>query len=87
MDRATPLQKSANPIEKIDTREELSKLANVSHDTMSKVKKIEEKASNEIKEKLSSGEVSINQAYREIKKVMKMQTKNRSGKYFPDLNQ
>lgn len=52
----------------IDTKKELSKVANVSHDTIAKVKKIQEKATEEVKEKLSSGEVSINSAYQEIKK-------------------
>lgn len=49
----TVLQKSAErkePIEPIDTREELDKVAGVSHDTIHKVEKIEEKAPEEIKE-------------------------------------
>ena len=52
----------------IDTRKELSQVAAVSHDTIAKVKKIQEKAPEEIKAKLSTGEVSINAAYKEIKK-------------------
>lgn len=59
-------QKSDEP--SIDTKKELATIAGVSHDTISKVKVIEQKASPEIKQKLSSGEVSINQAYGEIKK-------------------
>jgi len=55
----------------VDTRKELSKVASVSHDTIAKVKKIQEKASEEVKEKLSTGEVSINAAYKEIKKEEK----------------
>jgi DNA modification methylase len=58
------LQKSAKP----DTRKELSKVAAVSHDTIAKVKKIQEKAPEEIKQKLRTGEVSINAAYKKIKK-------------------
>ena len=58
----------ANPIE---TRKELSKVASVSHDTIAKVKKIQEKAPQEIKTKLSTGEISINAAYKEIKKEEK----------------
>ena len=54
--------------EPIKTRKELSKVANVSHDTMAKVKKIQEKATEEVKAKLSTGEVSINAAYQDIKK-------------------
>ena len=61
------LQKSAKP----DTRKELSKVANVSHDTIAKVKHIEAKANEETKAKLSTGEVSINQVYQEIKKEEK----------------
>ena len=63
------MQKSAKSNEAIiDTRKELSKVANVSHDTIAKVKKIQEKATEEVKAKLSTGEVSINAAYQEIKK-------------------
>ena len=55
----------------IDTRQELSKVANVSHGTLDKVKKIQAQASEEVKAKLSTGEVSINSAYQEIKKEEK----------------
>jgi hypothetical protein len=60
----------ANPIEikPIDTRKELSKIANVSHGTLDKVKQIQTNSSDEVKEKLISGDMSINQAYQEIKK-------------------
>jgi N6-adenosine-specific RNA methylase IME4 len=57
----------------IETRKELAKVANVSHDTIAKVKVIEAKAPEEVKAKLSTGEVSINQAYQEIKKEEKKQ--------------
>ena len=57
----------------IETRNELSKVASVSHDTISKVKKIQEKAPQEVKAKLATGEVSINAAYKEIKKEEKKQ--------------
>lgn len=59
-------QKSVEPL--IDTQKELAKVAKVSHDTIAKVKVIEAKAAPEVKQKLSTGEVSINQAYKEIKK-------------------
>ena len=62
-------QISANPIiQKVETRQEIAKVANVSHDTISKVKKIEATASPEIKAKVSTGEISINEAFKEIKK-------------------
>lgn len=52
----------------VETRQEIAKVANVSHDTISKVKKIEATASPEIKAKVSTGEISINEAFKEIKK-------------------
>jgi len=55
----------------IDTKKELAKIANVSHDTIAKVKVLQAKASDEVKEQLRTGEVSINQAYKEIKKEEK----------------
>jgi|694.fasta_scaffold04679_12 DNA modification methylase len=58
-------------IEKVNSVKEVAKVANLSHDTIAKVKKIEEKAAPEIKEKLSTGELSINQAYQDIKKEEK----------------
>jgi len=61
----------AKAIDKINTRQELSKVANVSHGTLDKVKKIQAQASEEVKAKLSTGEVSINSAYQEIKKEEK----------------
>jgi ParB-like chromosome segregation protein Spo0J len=68
-DKKSGLQISANPIiEKIDTRQEIAKIANVSHDTIAKVKKIQAVATPEVKEKLNTGTMSINEAYKEIKK-------------------
>tara|TARA_R100000231_G_scaffold137735_1_gene114624 strand:+ start:42 stop:1172 length:1131 start_codon:yes stop_codon:yes gene_type:complete len=61
----------------IDTRKELSKVASVSHDTIAKVKKIQEKAPEEIKTKLSTGEISINAAYKEIKKEEKKEERDK----------
>jgi DNA modification methylase len=69
-------QKSAEvKVQPIETRKELAKVANVSHDTIAKVKHIEAKANEETKAKLSTGEVSINQVYQEIKKEEKNQIK------------
>ena len=56
---------------KPDSRKELSKIADVGHGTLDKVKKIQAKATEEVKAKLSTGEVSINAAYKEIKKEEK----------------
>lgn len=55
----------------IDTKKELAQVASVSHDTIFKVKKIQEKAPEQVKQKLATGEVSINAAYKEIKKEEK----------------
>ncbi len=58
-------QKSAKPV---DTREELAKAAGVSHDTIHKVEKIQEKAPEEVKQALRRGDpgISINKAYNDI---------------------
>ena len=70
-----PLQKSANPIieKPIDTRKELAKVAGVSHDTMAKVQKIEEKAPEKVKEEIQSGKISINQAYQQVRRLEKIE--------------
>lgn len=57
-----PLQKSEK-VEPINTTKEIAKIAGTSHDTITKVKKIEENAPKEVKEKVKNGEMSINQAY------------------------
>lgn len=64
-------QNSDKGFNSIDTKKELAKIADVSHDTIVRVKKIEEKATPEVKEKLATGEISINQAYTDIKKQEK----------------
>lgn len=51
----------------LNTREEVSNIAGVSHDTISRVEFINEKASEEVKQKLANGETSINAAYKELK--------------------
>ncbi len=61
-------KKSAECFKPIETRQEIAKIAGVSHDTVRKVKKIEEKASLEQKNKLQSREASINEIYKEIKR-------------------
>ena len=76
-ERAKEKQKEAGELKQIsaeapiETRKELAKVANVSHDTIAKVKVIQAKATQEVKAQLSTGEVSINQAYKEIKKEEK----------------
>ena len=76
-ERAKEKQKEAGEVKQksaeapIETRKELAKVANVSHDTIAKVKVIQAQATEQVKAQLSTGEVSINQAYQEIKKEEK----------------
>jgi hypothetical protein len=65
-------KKSAESIKPVETRQEIAKVANVSHDTVAKVKKIDaaEKAGKvdaETVAKLRTGEVSINRVVRDLK--------------------
>jgi len=48
---------------KVDTYKEVAKIAGVSHDTVHKVDVIKKEASDEIKQKVASGEMSIRQGY------------------------
>ena len=60
------VQKTAELIQPITTREELAKLACVSHDTVMKVKVIEAKATEEQKADLSAGKKKVGTVYSEI---------------------
>jgi len=64
------VQKSA-PSDTGKTRDKLAEKAGVSHDTISKVKFIDNNAIQEIKEQLEAGEISINKAFNETKKPKK----------------
>lgn len=66
------------------TIKEVAKVAQVSHDTISKVKVIEAKAPEEIKEKLATGEVSINQVYQDIKKEEKKELLEQKKQQYED---
>lgn len=57
-----------SPKVSLDTRAEIAKVANVSDNTIAKVKRIEEKATPEEKESLRKGEKSINQIYTNVKR-------------------
>lgn len=61
-------QKSDNPV---DTKRELAAIAGVSHDTIAKAKKIHMQAPEDVKQKVRSGELSINQAYQDIRREEK----------------
>lgn len=58
-------QKSVN--HKADTQKELASIAGVSHDTIHKVEVIEGSGREDIKQAIKSGDMSINQGYRDIK--------------------
>lgn len=64
----------------IDTKKELAKIAGVSHDTIHKVDVIEQKAPDEVKEKLRKGEVSVNKAYNTIRETEHKETRQQEVK-------
>ena len=72
--RANERMLSGNPVPKSEqgrTIEKVADVAKVGKDTIAKVKVIEAKATEQVKAQLSTGEVSINQVYQEIKKEEK----------------
>ncbi len=58
----------ANQFSEVDTREDLAKLAGVSHGTLDKVREILEKATPEQRAALDRDDASISEIYNEIKK-------------------
>jgi 16S rRNA G966 N2-methylase RsmD len=76
LERKTTFVKSQKSnLETINTNKELSNVSGVGQQTIARVKVIQANATPEIKAKLSTGEVSINQAYQDIKKEEKQQIK------------
>ena len=57
----------------VNTNKELAKIAGVGRDTISKVQKIEEKATDKVKEQIKSGDISINQAYQQVRRLEKIE--------------
>jgi hypothetical protein len=57
------VQNSAQP----KTREVIAKKAGVSHDTITKTEKVLEAASEETKNKLRAGEISLNEAHKKTR--------------------
>ena len=55
----------------LNTQKEIAKAAGVSHDTIAKVEKINAVASPEMKAELRNGNMSINQAYQQVKRAEK----------------
>jgi len=68
--RTDILQNSVESSKPIDTQKELAQQAKVSHDTIWKVEKIFTERP-ELVQRMDSGEMSINQAYNEIKKEVR----------------
>ena len=60
------VKNSSQSSEEGKTRNTLSNISGVSHDTIRKVKKIDEAADDEMKQKLQSGEMSVNKAYNSL---------------------
>lgn len=58
-------------IKKINTQKELAMVADVSHDTISKVEKIYKMATSDELEKVKTEKISINQMYHNLKKKRK----------------
>jgi hypothetical protein len=61
------LTNSSKQMGPVNTRAEIAKTAGVSEDTIAKVKKINAKATDDIKDKLAKGEISVNKAYQQTK--------------------
>jgi len=68
-----PLENSPNIQKPIDTRVEIAKTAGVSDNTIARVEKIEEKAPEKVKAQLRNGEISINQAYQQVRRIEKIE--------------
>lgn len=63
-ERKTTYQKSEkSSMPTVNTTKEIAKLAGVSHDTIHRVETIEASGNDKVREKLRSGEISINEAY------------------------
>ena len=59
-------QKSSEAPKDRETRNKVAEIAGVSHDTIAKVKKIEDAADDDLKEQLEEGKISINKAYNSL---------------------
>lgn len=67
------LRPTLDKAEPVDTKKELAEMANISHGTIAKAMKIKEHANKETLQALRAGDVSINQAYKEIRAAEKKQ--------------
>lgn len=69
----------------LNTRDEVAKIAEVSHDTISKVKKIEEKATEEEKENLVKGTTTINKVHKRISDEEKAERRKELAEKYKNL--
>lgn len=76
-----------NSVKPIDTREEIARIAGVSHDTIHKVETIEKEAPEVIKEAAKENVISINKAYKITKEVKGLEEEDRQNKAEELLNQ
>ena len=72
-------QKSVEPT---TTQKELARVAGVSHDTIHKVETIQNSGNDAIKEKVRSGEISINEGYKTVKGIPENKSPAKSKKEF-----
>lgn len=76
--KTTFVKSQKSNLETVNTNKEISKLSGIGQQTIARVKVIQEKAPEEVKAKLQTGEVSINQAYKEIKKEEKKEEQRKN---------
>jgi hypothetical protein len=74
-----------NPAEAVDTREELARVAGVSHDTIAKARVLAEKAPALVKSRLRCGETTINKEYDLLRGEMRRQEKHARKTAVPEL--
>ena len=71
-------QNSGNPIsDRVNTRKQLANTVGISHDTMSRIMKIDEQAPDVVKEALDSGEISVNTGYNITRDVQNLPEEER----------
>ena len=69
----SPSQNSAKAVsEHVDTRKQLADSVGISHDTMGRIMKIEEKAPQAVKDALDNREISVNAGYNITREIQKL---------------
>ena len=72
---------------KVDTLQEIADAAKVGRATVARAKKIREKAPEEVKDRVRSGEISINEAYKEIRTAERVAKKQATIEKIETLSQ